>query len=101
MIGKIYKRVKFTVDSISTAQKIITFLIWLLGMSLAGNLYQQGIITEKSSSLPVTACVNTKEVIIQPKPIFIDKPPKIIERTTVIKDCAAEPVKKHEKEWHT
>lgn len=101
MIGKIYKRVKFTVDSVSTVQKIIAFLIWLLSVSLAGNLYQRGVIEAQSESVAATACVNTKEIIVQPKTIFIDKPPKIIERTTVIKDCASEPVKKHEKEWHT
>lgn len=98
MIKRIYKRIKTVVDSISVAQKLIAFLAWLLTISLAGNIYQQGIITEKATP-SVAACTNThtKEVVERIKPV--PQPPQIIEKTTIIKDCH-ESVIKHEKGWH-
>jgi hypothetical protein len=95
MISKIYKRLKFTVDGFSTAQKLFVFLLWLA--SLGGNFYQHGLITEKDNT--IAKIVASKETIIKSEPVFVRTPPKVTERVIIekpiIKDCSD-----HEKRMH-
>jgi hypothetical protein len=94
----IYKRIKRFVDWISTAQKVWTFLLWILGaLSVAGNFYQYGEGVEKDKA--IAAIAQSKDTIIQTKTVFVPSPPKVIEKTIVEKtkvvDCSD-----HEKRMH-
>ena len=95
MISKVYKRLKFTVDGVSTAQKLFVFFLWLI--SLGGNFYQYGTITEQDKTIDRIS--GSKETIIRTETVFVKAPPKITERIIVEKpqiiDCS-----NHEKRMH-
>lgn len=100
MIKQACKNVKSVVDGISTVQKLIGFLMILLGASLAGNLYQHGLVM---GATELTACV------AEPVPVFIDRVIKEKTHEVIIREVCpkhshpapSNPIQKHEEEWHS
>lgn len=99
MIKKLYKRIKTTVDAISTAQKVIGLLLALLGTSLAGNMFQHGIIMGQVTNPPKQVVVMPEKTIIQTKPVYIDRV-KIIKEVCPKSGGDSKLMDKHMREWH-